>query len=106
MFVHCVYFWLREDLTEAEHLRFVEGVRSLTTIETVRNGFVGRPADTDRPIIDRSYSYGLVVAFENRKGHDAYQEHPAHDEFRDNCAGFWTQVKIYDFETMQSSEIL
>ena len=100
MFVHCVYFWLREDLSVAEHRRFVEGVKSLTRIESVRHGFVGKPAGTDRPIIDRSYSYGLVVAFDDQRGHDDYQEHSTHDDFRDNCAGLWTQVKIYDFETV------
>ena len=97
MFVHCVYFWLRDDLTDAERGRFVEGVRSLTTLDTVRHGWVGTPADTDRPVIDRSYSYALVVAFDDEAGHDAYQVHPVHDRFRDTCASLWIQVKIYDF---------
>ena len=99
MFVHCVYFWLREDLSDEERRRFVDGVTSLTTIETVRHGFVGTPATTDRPIIDRSYSYALVAVFDDEKGHDDYQTHPVHDDFRDNCAGLWSQVKIYDFRT-------
>ena len=99
MFVHCVYFWLRDDLSEEERRRFVEGVNSLTTIDSVRHGFVGTPASTDRPIIDRSYSYALVVAFDDEEGHDRYQDHPVHDAFRDNCATFWSQVKIYDFRT-------
>lgn len=99
MFVHCVYFWLRDDLTEAERRQFDDGVHSLTTIASVRHGFAGTPADTDRPIIDRSYTTGLVVVFDDRDAHDAYQDDPVHDDFRNTCSSFWTQVRIYDFET-------
>ncbi len=62
----------------------------------MEHGFVGVPADTDRPIIDRSYSYALVVMFRDAAGHDAYQVHPVHDRFREECAGFWRKVQIYD----------
>jgi len=99
MFVHCVYFWLRDDLTEYERETFVEGVNSLTTINTVKHGFVGTPADTNRPIIDRSYSYALVAAFDDQDDHDAYQVDPVHDRFRDTCASFWSDVKIFDLVT-------
>ncbi len=96
MFAHCVYFWLKDDLNERDTAAFEQGVRSLTTIESVEHGFVGVPADTDRPIIDRSYSYALVVMFRDAAGHDAYQVHPVHDRFREECAGFWRKVQIYD----------
>jgi len=96
MFVHSVYFWLKPDLTEEQRAKFWEGVRSLTTIESVRQGFAGLPASTDRPIIDRSYSCALIVIFDDAAGHDAYQVHPVHDKFREECAPFWSKVLIYD----------
>lgn len=96
MLLHCVYFWLREDLGAAERAAFDAGVRSLTTIETVAQSFVGAPAETDRPVIDRSYACALVVAFADRAAHDAYQDHPVHERFRDQCSSFWTRVQIYD----------
>jgi hypothetical protein len=96
MFVHAVYFWLRDDLTRAEKETFIQSVNALTTIETVKVSHVGAPASTDRPIIDRSYSYALTLFFENKADHDVYQEHPVHDAFRDNCGTFWTNIKIYD----------
>lgn len=99
MFIHSVYFWLRNDLTREERARFVDGVNSLTDIESVAHGHVGTPASTDRPIIDRSYSYGLVVAFEDEAAHDAYQVDPIHDRFRDECGDLWNDVKIYDMAT-------
>lgn len=97
MFVHCVYFWLRSDLSQAEIEIFTDGLESLVGIEYVRTGYYGVPAATDRPIIDRSYSYGLVCAFDDEEGHDAYQVHPTHDGFREECARLWDEVKIYDF---------
>ena len=99
MFVHSVYFWLRDDLTPDQTRQFEEGVRALAAIETVRHGFVGTPAPTDRPIIDRSYSYALVLAFDESAGHDAYQVHPVHDRFRQECSPLWTRVLIYDAVT-------
>ena len=97
MFVHCVYFWLKEDLTAAEKRQFTEGLNSLLTIGSVQHGYLGVPAPTNRPIIDRSYSYALVAVFDGQAEHDAYQEDPIHDRFRDSCASFWRDVKIYDF---------
>ena len=98
MFVHCVYFWLKSGITAGELEQYVKGVKSLTTIGGVRHGWVGTPADTDRAVIDRSYSYALIVAFDDKAGHDAYQVDPVHDRFRE-LHHLWTDVKIYDFVT-------
>jgi hypothetical protein len=99
MFVHSVYFWLKPDLTQEQVDTFWRGVRSLTTIESVRQGHVGTPAATDRPIIDRSYSCALVVVFDDESGHDLYQAHPIHDRFREECSPCWSKVLIYDAVT-------
>jgi len=96
MFVHSVFFWLRPDLTEEESSQFWQQVRALLTIPSVKIGHVGTPANTDRPVIDRSYSCALLTVFEDEAGHDAYQVHPVHDQFRTECAPLWTKVVIYD----------
>ena len=96
MFVHAVYFWLRPDLTADERARFDAGVRSLRTIPAVRHGWVGVPAATDRPIIERGYSCALTLVFDDEAGHDHYQTHPVHDRFREECGTFWTAVRIFD----------
>ena len=98
MFVHSVYFWLKDDLSEGDRVKFEEGVQSLLTIDSVSSGFVGSPASTDRPVIDRSYSRALIVFFEDKAGHDAYQDDPIHDRFRVDCEPFWQRVVIYDAE--------
>ena len=96
MFVHAVYFWLKDGLADEDKKTFVRGVNSLAAIETVRHGHVGVPAETTRPIIERSYSYALVLFFDDKAAHDAYQTHPVHDRFREQCSTFWRKVLIYD----------
>lgn len=98
MFVHCVYFWLKPVLSDSEKQTFLKGLDSMTKIHSVRYGWYGKPAATDRPVIDHTYSYGLVVVFDNEAGHDAYQSDPVHDAFR-GLKDLWTNVRIYDFET-------
>jgi Stress responsive A/B Barrel Domain len=99
MFIHAVYFWLRDDLTPDEHARFIAGLRSLRAIENVRDGWIGVPAPTDRPVIERGYSNALVLVFADQQAHDAYQVHPVHDRFREECGRFWTTVRIFDSVT-------
>jgi hypothetical protein len=96
MFIHAVYFWLRNDLTPAQVKQFDAGVRALRAIEVVREGYIGVPAATDRPVIERGYSRALVLVFADEKAHDAYQVHPVHDRFRTDCSPLWTKVKIFD----------
>lgn len=99
MFVHNVYFWLKKDLTAEQLEMYRNGLKSLTTIGSVQSAFIGIPASTDRPIIDRTYSYALILVFKNKEAHDAYQVHPIHDRFRENCSTFWSDIKIYDVTT-------
>jgi hypothetical protein len=96
VFIHSVYFWLKEGLTETQVDEFRKGLSSLTTISSVRQSFVGVPAETDREVIDNTYSYALIVIFDDLEGHDEYQVDPVHDRFREECAIYWTKVLIYD----------
>lgn len=96
MFIHAVYFRLRDDLSATERQRFEDGVRSLVAIDAVAEGHVGVPALTDRPIIDRDYTHALILTFADQRAHDAYQVHPVHDRFREQCAGYWSGIRIFD----------
>ena len=104
MFIHAVYFWLRDDLSPADEKRFDAGVRSLRAIKSVKHGYIGVPAPTDRPVIERGYSRGLVLVFADQQAQDAYQVDPVHDRFREECAGFWTTVRIYDTITVDEKQ--
>lgn len=96
MFVHAVYFWLRDDLTSAQKRQFEDGLESLRHIEGVRHACIGVPAATDRPVIERSYSRALTLIFDDEAGHDAYQVAPVHDRFRKDCGSLWKSIRIFD----------
>jgi hypothetical protein len=98
MFTHVVMFWLKPGMTTDDVADFETKLRALTMIPSVVYGTVGKPASTDRPVIDRSYHYGLMVAFKDLAGHDLYQDHPVHDTFRNECGKFFDRVVIYDYE--------
>jgi hypothetical protein len=103
MLIHTVFFWLRDDLTDDQRAQFVDGVTSLLTIDSLKTGYVGTPADTERrPIIDSSYDYALVTIFDDVEAHDAYQVDPIHDAFRE-LASLWERVQIYDTKVAHTS---
>jgi Stress responsive A/B Barrel Domain len=100
MFVHVVNFWLKKGLNEAERAQFVTGVKTLGTVDGVKIFNVGAPANTDRPVIDRSYDYCLLTAFDDEAAHDYYQIAPIHLKFIDDCKHLWETVLIYDSITV------
>ncbi len=97
MLVHVVYFWLEPELGVAERASFRTDLEALLEIDTVRFGHVGTPAATEqRAVIDRSYDFGLVVAFDDLAGHDAYQVHPVHQTFVERHRQQWTRLQVFD----------
>ena len=99
MFVHTVYFWLRRDLTPAERADFDRGVASLGTVPGTQHFWVGTPADTNRPVIDRTYDVGMTSVFADAAAQDAYQVHPIHLAFVQDHSAKWIRVAVYDHVT-------
>ena len=100
MLVHVVNFWLKSGLDETDRKKFENGVSTLGTIEGVQFFNVGKPAQTDRPVIDRSYDYCLLTVFENLEAHDYYQDVDIHLKFIADCSHLWERVLIYDSESI------
>ena len=98
MFVHTVLFWLKPGLNPADRERFRAGLETLKQISSADAVYIGTPASTDRPVIDRSYDFGLTVMLKGLAEHDAYQVDPIHTAFVANCSALWERVLIYDFE--------
>ncbi|MEN0051527.1 MAG: Dabb family protein [Bacteroidota bacterium] len=96
-FIHTVFFWMKEDMTEAEHEQFQAGLQSLSKVESVKRFHWGKPAGSEnRDVVDHSYDYALIIHFADQAGHDAYQPHEIHQAFVANNSSLWTQVKVYD----------
>jgi len=96
MLVHSVFFWLKPELGDEERAAFREGLESLRGIETVTDLYIGSPADTHRPVIERTYTFGLTVLLAGMPEHDAYQVHPLHQAFLARFGDCWERVLIYD----------
>ena len=95
-FFHIVYFWLVDDSMEVKKNFLKELNLFIQEVEEIKKVHVGPPADTDRDVIDNSYSYNLLVTFDSKKEHDIYQEHPAHKKFIENASSLWEKVLVYD----------
>ncbi|MCS7019575.1 MAG: Dabb family protein [Cytophagales bacterium] len=95
-FLHVVYVWLKPDLTAQEIRAFESGMQALKKIKTVKSLHIGKPAGTQREVVDNSYSYVIVIYFNNAQGHDAYQTDPIHQQFVEKHRAKWTRVQVYD----------
>ena len=98
MLNHTVLFWLKTTLSKESLQAFQKGLESLKGISDVESVIVGKPTATDRPVIDRSYTFGLNVVFKSMAEHDRYQVHPIHKKFLETFSSYWTKVLVYDFE--------
>ncbi len=97
MFVHTVYFWLKDGTPDAAREQLIgDCTRLLAKVPSVRSLWVGKPAMTPRPIVDNSYDVGLCVVLDDAPGHDAYQVHPLHLEFVARNSATFGRVQIYD----------
>lgn len=96
VFVHHVYFWLKEPGKTETVKKFEAALTKLVTIEAISSYHLGKPADTRREVIDSSYHYSLLTIFADKKAHDIYQDHPVHDEFRKVAGELAEKVVVYD----------
>ena len=99
MHVHNVYFWLKQDLDREAIAAFEQGLAELAKDPDIKSGYFGRPAGTQRDVVEKSYSYGLVFIFDDLAAHDRYQASPIHQKFVDAHRLKWARVVVYDIET-------
>jgi len=94
---HHVFFWLKNPNSKEDLNRLLEGLRTLEKIESVRKIHIGIPASTEkRDVVDSSYSASELIFFDDVAGQDAYQVHPVHKKFVDQCSHLWQRVVVYD----------
>jgi len=95
-FLHMVFFWLVNDTPEVKKQFLKELKQFVSQVEAIKKIHIGPPANTDRDVIDNTYSYSLVLTFDSKKEHDIYQEHAAHKKFIENASTLWEKVLVYD----------
>ncbi|MEL6671555.1 MAG: Dabb family protein [Bacteroidota bacterium] len=93
MFVHHVLFWLKEGSDKAGMRKGLESLRGIESIEAI---YIGEPVASERPVVDDSFDFSLMVVLKDLAGHDAYQVDPLHQQFFKDCSSMWAKVVVYD----------
>jgi hypothetical protein len=96
VFIHHVFFWLKEPFSAQQSTRFESALKDLVTIDAIMNHHLGKPADTRREVIDSSYQYSLLTVFKDKSAHDIYQVHPVHDAFRKIADELCSKIVVFD----------
>ncbi|MBV6438557.1 MAG: Dabb family protein [Haliscomenobacteraceae bacterium CHB4] len=96
LFVHHVYFWLKNPGSEADRNKLIEGLQALAKVKPIRMAHIGTPAATNRSVIDRSYAVSWLLFFDNLEDEEIYQKHPEHLKFVEQYSHLWEKVIVYD----------
>jgi hypothetical protein len=96
IFLHQVYFWLKNPSSKEDHQKFIEGLGILKQCKSIQSYHIGKPAGTSRDVIDGSYTYSWFTIFKSAADQEAYQIDPFHDQFRKKYHHLWSKVVVYD----------
>lgn len=95
--VHHVFFWLKNPDSKEDRDKLVEGLQTLSRIETIRKLHIGVLASTEkRDVVDTSWQVSELMFFDDLAGQAAYQSHPIHLAFVKNYGHLWAKVIVYD----------
>jgi hypothetical protein len=98
---HCVYFWLKKDLSAEDRALFESELRLLSKLPYPVQSHIGKPAPVEaRPVVDLSFDWSVVTEFKSVADHDFYQkECKDHARFVTTCKHLWERVVIYDMQS-------
>jgi len=96
MFVHHVYFWLKNADSVKDRDALIDGLRKLSKVSTIREFHIGVPAGTNREVIDTSYAVSWMLLFDTPEAQESYQVDPVHLQFVKECSPLWSKVVVYD----------
>ena len=96
IFIHHVFFFLNNPDSKQDRDKLVEGLKKLSKAKSIKSFHIGKPADTNRDVIDRSYSISWMLQFNNAADQESYQTDPIHLKFIEECSSLWKKVIVYD----------
>ena len=94
---HDVYFTLR-DASPGAKQKLVDACRLYLTGHEGTVFFAAgvRAEEMTREVNDRGFDVGLHVYFRDKAAHDAYQDHPRHQQFIAEMSANWKAVRVFD----------
>ena len=96
VFVHHVFFWLKEPKNQASRTQFKKGLQELINVPLIKTCHIGTPVVSAREVVDDSFTYSYIAFFRNKEDQDNYQTHPIHLKFIEDCQHLWEKVIVYD----------
>lgn len=96
LFVHHVYFYLKNTGSEPDKVKLVEGLNKLAKVPTIKFVNIGSPASTDRSVIEKGYAVSWLCFFDSLADEEIYQKHPIHLKFIEEYSSLWEKVVVYD----------
>ena len=96
IFIHHVFFWLKHADNSADQLKLIEGLTKLSAVKTIQQFHIGKPANTNRDVIERGYAISWYVQFNNAADQASYQTDPIHLKFIEAYSHLWEKVIVYD----------
>ncbi len=96
MLLHAVYFSLNDRSPDAVASLIASCREHLTGHPGEVRFQVGTCAPYDRHVNDRDWDVMLLIVFNSRETHDAYQVAPRHTQFIAENATNWSKVRVFD----------
>ena len=96
VFVHHVLFWLKEPENQVACTQFEKGLNDLVAVPLIKSSHIGKPVNSQREVVDGSFTYSLITFFDSKEDENAYQTHPMHLKFVGDCQHLWEKVIVYD----------
>lgn len=96
VFVHHVFFWLKEPKNPEARRQFEKGLQELIKVPQIQSSHIGTPVESPREVVDDSFTYSYMAFFKNKEDQDIYQTHPIHLKFIEDCQHLWQKVVVYD----------
>ena len=96
VFVHHVFFWLKEPKNADARKDFETGLQALVTVPQIQSSHIGTPVESPREVVEDSFTYSYMAFFKSNEDQGVYQTHPIHLKFIEDCQHLWEKVIVYD----------
>jgi hypothetical protein len=94
---HCVFFWMKHPNNPVERQKIVDATNRLRVIGGIHSLDYGKAVPSDRPVVDDSFDFGLLVRFESVAALHAYEKDPRHmKEVNEVLLPLTKKVLVYD----------
>lgn len=95
---HLILIWQKPDTSKSQTEALLQGTRDLNKIPGVKSIIIRTPIESERPVVDDSFSYAILMTFASVQDMQNYQQHPQHVQFlKDHVQGKLEKLVIYDF---------